>query len=183
MQLLDYSDTRETIRDLDVLAFAGRGFVSRCIRRVTGGEITHVGLALWVGDELMLVESREFRGNRIVWLSREIRANDVRLYRPKTPIPDRASALQWLRRAPGSPYSMRGVLRFIPRMLGLAIGRAKEDSLTYEPRFCSAFVSAVYRIGGLYLVPGVPDDATDPATLVADPHLELIGKLQYVPKD
>ena len=46
MGLLPYPDYRATARDLDVVAFEGRGAVSTAIRAITGGSVTHVGLAL-----------------------------------------------------------------------------------------------------------------------------------------
>lgn len=179
--LLDYSDVRGQIRDLDVLAFQGRGLVSRGIRLFTGGRVTHVGLAVWVGPRLMLLESREGRGARLVWLSRELERGGVLWLRPRTPLvqPDVEKALDWALRAAGSGYSWRGVFRFVWRKLGLPL--AAEDSLAYGNRFCSELVAAVYARLGIGLAAGKRHSETSPADVAAAEGLETVGLLEVVP--
>jgi len=186
--LLDYHDTRSQIRDLDVIAFEGRGLISRAIRRVTGGTVTHVGLAVWWGDALMLLESRELRGHRVVWLSRQIEAaGSVLWYRPTQMLDDEAAAkaLTWARRAAGAPYSYRGCLRFLRRHMPWAffwLPRFEPDSNGYGARFCSAFVSAVHRQAAADPRPDLEDAATSPADLVSSPGLTCLGWLEVVPR-
>lgn len=178
---MDYAEARPDIRDLDVIAFHGRGLVSRLIRRFTRGSVTHVGLAVHVGPRLMLLESREGRGARVVWLSREIDGRVVDWYRPRQPIPDveRAKALDWALRAAGSGYSYRGVLRFVWRSLGLDL--AADDSLAFGRRFCSEFAAAIYRRAGLNLAPGKKDSQVAPQDVAESGALECVGRLEYVP--
>jgi hypothetical protein len=57
-----YSDARSIIKSGDLLAWRGRSLLSWLIRAVTGGSWTHVGVALWLGERLFVVEAREFRG-------------------------------------------------------------------------------------------------------------------------
>lgn len=173
-----YAAARDEIRDLDVIAWEGRGAVSTGIRLVTGGSVTHVALAAWWGDALMLVESREFRGGRAALLSGEIPADGVLWYRPRPDLaPEaRARALEWARGACGAGYSYVGCLRFL-RRLGLPLRTPAEDRRTRGARFCSELVSAAYREAGLDLRPDLRDAETSPAELVAAPGLELVARL------
>lgn len=186
--LLDYARVRREIVDLDVIAVEGRGLVSSAIRGVTGGTVTHVGLAVWWGDVLMMVESREFRGYRAVRLSGEIeRAGSVLLYRSRALLDSEAArdARRWAIEATGAPYSYRGCLRFLKRVMPTLCGwmpEPDEDSLRFVPRFCSAFVSATLRLAGADPWPDVVDAGTDPAALVASPTLELLGRVEVVPR-
>lgn len=181
MQSLEYAEYRRVARDLDVVAFEGRGPVSRAIRAVTGGTATHVGLALWSreDDVLELAESRELRGGRRVLLSREIaKAGHVLVYRcPALEHVDPElvrSARRWLVRAMGTPYDYHGLLAF----LGLA--SVVEDRIGYGQRFCSALVSATYVRTGIDLVWPAPDSATSPAAIVASARLELLGRVEVL---
>lgn len=174
-----YADVRSQIRDLDVIAFEGRGAVSTAIRAVTGGSVTHVGLACWWGDALMLVESREFRGGRAVLLSSQIPPDGVLWYRPRTRLDAhaRAAAVDWARGATGAGYSYLGVLRFM-RRLGVPTRPPAGDRRDRGARFCSELVSAAYREAGVDLRPDLEDAATSPAELVAAPGLELVARLR-----
>lgn len=176
-----YSEARKDFRDLDVIAFRGRGFVSRAIRLFTGGRVTHVGMVVRVGPRLMLLESREGRGARLVWLSREIDGKDVSWLQPTVDLaPEaRARALDWAMRAAGSGYSYRGVLRFVWRCLGFRL--AADDSLAFGNRFCSEFVSATYRQAGVDLAPGLSDSETAPEAVVRSATLTDRGRLEVVP--
>lgn len=181
--LLEYGEVRREIRDLDVIAFEGRGLVSRAISAVTRGAVTHVGLAMWWGDELMLVESREFRGGRAVLLSRELQRFPGRAlwYRPRDLLEGEQlrKALRWARRSAGAQYSYVGCLRFL-RRIGLPTRSPAEDSLGFANRFCSEHVSACFRIAGYDLRHDLADAETAPAEIVRSPRLELRGRLEVV---
>lgn len=182
--LVAYHSARPQLADLDVIAFEGRGLVSRAIRAVTGGTVTHVGLVVRVHGSVMLLESREFRGHRIAWLSREIELHGpVLWYRSRALRDDDVAreARDWAIRAAGAPYSYLGCVRFLRRVLPFLRPPA-EDRLGYEPRFCSAFVSAALRLAGADPLEDVPDAATSPAALVAADSLELLGRLEVVPR-
>lgn len=173
-----YAAARGEIRDLDVIAFEGRGVVSSAIRVVTGGSVTHVGVACWWGESLMLVESRELRGGRAVLLSGEIPADGVLWYRPRPDLAAaaRARAAEWARAACGAAYSYVGILRFL-RRLGIPTLPPVGDRRDRGARFCSELVSATYRLAGVDLRPDLTDATTSPAELVASPYLELRARL------
>lgn len=175
---VEYAAARASIRDLDVIAFEGRGPVSAGIRLVTGGSVTHVGLAAWWGDRLMLVESRELRGGRAVLLSGEIPSWGVLHLRPRHPLAagPAQDALRWAIGGCGAAYSYTGVLRFL-RRLGLPLRPPAEDRVSRGARFCSEFVGAAYRVAGVDLRPDLVDAATSPAELAASHELELVARV------
>jgi hypothetical protein len=49
----------------DVLLVEGRGLVSRLIRALTGQNISHVAMLLWIGETLWVAEMKEFTGYRL----------------------------------------------------------------------------------------------------------------------
>lgn len=163
---LPYDAVRSQIRDLDVIAWEGRGVVSRLIRLVTGGTVTHVGLAAWWGESLLVIESREWRGGRAVLLSGQIPADGVIVLRAAEPIdPQRAAeALRWAIGSTGAGYSYRGVVRFL-RRVGLPLSEPEDDRRDRGARFCSELVSAVLRRAGIDPCPGLRDSETSPADL------------------
>lgn len=167
-----YEEARSRIRDLDVIAWEGRGAVSRAISLVTLGTVTHVGISLWWGDSLMVLESREFRGGRAVRLREQVPGNGVLVYRAREPLPESGAAIQCAIEGTGAGYSYVGCLRFL-RRLGLPLRLPAEDRGTRGARFCSEFVSLVYRMGGIDLRPDLLDAETAPADLVSSPHLTL----------
>lgn len=176
--LLPYEEARLKIRDLDVLAWEGRGLVSRAISAVTGGSVTHVGIAAWWNDALMVIENREFRGGRAVRLREEIPPQGVLVFRAVEPLPDLAalSALSWAIGSTGSGYSYAGCARFL-RRYGLPLRAPAEDRGTRGARFCSEAVSAIYRAGGIDLRPDMRDAETSPADLVATSKLQLLWRV------
>lgn len=179
-----YGAVRLQIRNLDVIAVRGRGVISRLISLCTGSPYTHVGFALWVGDTLMLAESRELRGHRLVWLSREIQRSECWWFRGPA-LPRQQDAVDWLRRAMGADYDYRGVarlawwlpLRRLPALLSAWLPQPRADSSDFTQRFCAALISTVYRIGGHDPWPGRPDAAVVPGD-VKD--LECLGRLAYL---
>lgn len=185
-----YPSARSDIRDGDIVAWEGRGIVSRLIALGTGGRVTHVGVAAWWGRRLMVLEAREFRGGRASWLSRELNsARLVRIFRPTLPIESHrhAEMMHWLRGAAGAGYNWRGVIRYGRRVLrrwfGLPMPPVRPDTLSDGHRYCSELASAGYRVAGLDPRPDLEDAATSPEdlvrstafteVLVIDPHAQV----------
>ena len=173
-----YAEARADLRDLDVIAWEGRGLVSRLIRLITGGSVTHVGLVVRAHGCVLVVESREWRGGRAVLLSSQIPADGVLVLRLREPIDAhaRAEAVEYALGATGAGYSYRGVLRFL-RRLGIPLRAPAPDRRDRGAQFCSELVSAVLRLADRDPRPDLADAATSPADLVASPRLGLMWRM------
>ena len=66
---MNYTQARGLIQSGDLLAWSGETFIGRVIKVWTRGKYSHVGIAVWLGSRLYVVELREFRGAQIVPLS------------------------------------------------------------------------------------------------------------------
>lgn len=191
-----YAEARELIRDGDVLLFKARGPVAAVIRWGTRSEFSHAALAVWMRlggtgerDRLMLVESRERRGCRMIPLSSAVksgariswfapREGDGRIDRR----PIVAAAIDRL----GAPYGWWSIVRD-------AFGRLPLLSLVWRRRQystddledpgvrvkCSTLVALAWRAAGVDLVPNLADRSTDPGDLARS--AELVGLGEIVP--
>lgn len=112
---MKYAAARSIIADGDVLLFRSSGIVSALIRWATRSPYSHAGLAAWWGDDLMLLESREFRGCRAVRLSNALRSGaHIDLFKlvPWWPVPDdaRQKVVAAARDRLGQSYGWRSIL-------------------------------------------------------------------------
>jgi len=60
-----YSQMRQVAHTGDVLLVEGQGWVSRLIRMLTGQNISHVAVLVWIGNALWVAEMKEFFGYRL----------------------------------------------------------------------------------------------------------------------
>ncbi len=74
---MNYSDARTRIKSGDVLAWRGTGFVSDFIRRVTGGDYSHVALAWWCRDHLYVIQSQGGDETGMFRLSKRVREAEI----------------------------------------------------------------------------------------------------------
>lgn len=148
---MTYDEARPLIADGDLIAWRGTGPVSRLIRRVTMGGVTHVGVAWhWrEADRLFVLEQREFRGVTLRALSN---------CRPFLHISTGVAAELWHPGAwtaavaeLGKPYSYLDAAR-----AGLNIPMLGDGGI------CSAYARAVLRDSGL----AIPDSVQHPQALV-----------------
>ena len=176
---LPYGLVRSQIRDGDLLLFRGHGLVSRVISRVTDSPYTHVGIAAWWRTRLFLLEFREGKGGRAVWLSREIAGHEVWWARPLVACSREqlhqvvAEALADL----GRGYDYRGILRhWLWRRLGLSY--VIDAPADVSPYYCSSWVASVFANGlGIDLVPLVLDRLTAPGDIARSPRVEIRCRL------
>lgn len=206
-----YGTIRDALKDGDVLLFRGtRGIVGAVIRWATRSRYSHAGLAVWVevggARRLMVAESRELRGCRVVPLSAAVAGAVVDVYRPRSWLADGldlervlGAALERLGGAYGWGAILKdaagrlpvlalvqalGLLRKIP-VLGRALdrvpfGRAYSEDDLEDPGArvkCSTYVALCYRAGGLDLVPNLADRSTDPGDLARSAALVPVGEL------
>lgn len=193
---LPYAQVRGAIRDGDVLLFRARGAVAAVIRWATRSEFSHAALAVWVRpsledrsrDRLMLVESREGSGCRMVPLSSAVKGNArISVYLPeRVTLEQRAAAVADALDRLGQPYGWRAILRDalgrLP-LLSLVLRRRQfstDDLELAGARVkCSTLVSAAWRAAGLDLVPNLADRSTDPGDLARS--AALSGAAELVP--
>ena len=70
---MKYSDARVHIKSGDVLAWRGSTWVSDFIRRVTGGDYSHVAIAWWYQGHLYVIQSQGAKQTGIFRLSKKVR--------------------------------------------------------------------------------------------------------------
>lgn len=81
-----YEAIRALVLDGDAFLVKRRGFVSGLIRALTGESYSHVALAVWMDDALMIAEMREFRGFQITLASRWITEQDGQVVWGQAPV-------------------------------------------------------------------------------------------------
>lgn len=199
-----YEAARPLIKDGDVLLFESKGWVAATIRWATRSTYSHAALAVWWGDRLMVVESREGSGCRAVPLSSVIRSSRVSVFRAtevpdEVPLTDRSTALglpvyRRVREAVagyaierlGQPYGWWSILRdALSRLPVLALfWRRRHYSIDdlEDPGVrvkCSTLVALAWRQGaGLDLVPNLADRSTDPGDLARSAALRRLYTLE-----
>jgi hypothetical protein len=65
----EYKDVRNRIRSGDVILWEGNGIAALVVRWITKSRWSHVGIALWSGPRLLVLDSFPFKGTRIQPLS------------------------------------------------------------------------------------------------------------------
>lgn len=194
-----YSLVRRQIEDGDLLAFRTGGIVARHGRSLYG----HVGTAVWRHADqatLLIAESRECHGGRVVTLSSQVRAFPglIDVYRPTYHCPhgirQRAAtiALNWSGRAYDYPGAWRMALMHAPILRWLAEcwnGKAYDPTdLTLsswtEPKVCSQLHAWAYRLAAVELqikcdwdpVPNLGDRWIEPGDLVRSGSYRMVAK-------
>lgn len=70
---MNYASARGNIKSGDVLAWRGEGWISDFIRRVTGGDYSHVALAWWYQGHLYVIQSQGSDETGIFRASKRVR--------------------------------------------------------------------------------------------------------------
>lgn len=198
-----YGEVRSLVRDGDVLLFQSRGPIAWLIRFSGRSSYSHAGMALWVDERLMVAESREIRGCRLITLSDALTTGSVDLFVPLASVAldrsaVRAQALDRLGQTYGWISFGWIALSKLP-LLGIAnalglfqkipiIGRwipkwgrcYSEDDLEDPGRrlICSTYVAVCWRAGGVDLVPRLADRSTEPGDIARSAFLLRVGLLR-----
>lgn len=69
---MQYYEVRNTCKTGDVLMVEGTGWVSTAIRMLTGQQISHVALLMWIGSSLYIAEMREVENYKLTPASERI---------------------------------------------------------------------------------------------------------------
>jgi hypothetical protein len=137
-----------------ILAFCrGRGFLSALVRWQTWSKYSHVAIVTHEG----VFESIPFRGVRRREFWPDISGIDFYSVETRT-IP----VLTFLNLQLGKTYDYFGVLRFLPRW------RKNDRGSSW---FCSELAFEAARLGGVYLLRGIPPEKVSPGVLALSPHL------------
>lgn len=197
--VVPYEQARPAVQDGDVLLFQAKGAVAAAIRWAGRSRYSHVGVAVWIRGRLMVAESRELRGCRVVPLSNAVGSNVVDLYQvPGATRDQREAVVQTALERLGHPYGWATIVRMawthLPLSLGIVArwlrrfpllrwlpeGRtySEDDKLPVGTHLvCSAYVATCWRAAGLDLVPNLADSSTEPGDLARSAHLLNVGTL------
>ena len=192
-----YREVRDQMRPGDVIAFAGRGLVSRAIAWRTRTHITHVGVVDRVernGDTRVLVTEStsldgrigvvtSYLGKRVLEYSGEVYwlplSSHVRRFL------DLPLFWAWLRAQDGKPYDARGALKAGLDLLDWipGLGRWTRGTEDYGRLFCSEHLAGAWRSGGLPVVANpaevTPRDVTEWA-IYEQPARQISGDLRPI---
>lgn len=142
-----YREARDAIRDGDIIAVRGTSLLSRLIEAATGGPWSHVGVAWWLEDRLMVAQQREVVGCQIVPVSRLLPFDWI-----STGVTLTARARSRAFRDLGRSYSYLDALR-----VGIGLRAMHRD------RVCSTFATTILGLCGR----GLPTlERQSPAALV-----------------
>lgn len=186
---VEYAAVRDTIRDGDIVLFAGMNAFSRMIRRVTRSPYSHAGLAAWWGETLIVMEAKgsgvhaarlshvvkRYKGGAELWTTVDD-ATESLLQREKV--------IKLAKTELGKPYNIWKLAAYLRRMIAFKLGlhqseqvaAAAPDGPSPENFICSEYVSYVWRHGGLPLC-GELDHYTTPRDISASEHLKRVGAL------
>lgn len=75
MNCKDYYNIRKDIKDGDIIAYRGNGFLAKTIQFFDNAYYNHVGIAKWIGNRLFTIDMW-YQGIEIVPLSRRMKYYD-----------------------------------------------------------------------------------------------------------
>lgn len=180
---MKYHNTRHSIRNGDVLLFAGRSLWSRIIQQRTRSRISHCGLAVWIGDRLAVLEAHERCGVRLHPLSKHLAAGaEVYWYAMEDPFIERPAVVRHAFAQWGQPYAP---WRQFLRSWGILTRRAARRAglaVDVDPKrwFCSELVLGSLQAGAYcnHDVHKRISAETSPGDLQFLPCLQLRGRLE-----
>lgn len=201
---MNYRLNRDAVRDGDVLLFRGaRGPVATAIRWGTRSDYSHAAIAVWVRGRLMVAESREFRGCRLVPLSRAVAGARVEWFTLDPRLEDdleRDKLVEVAFDHLGEPYGWASIarhafarlpvlalakslgwLRAVPLLGRLVPSKAysTDDGLRKDEHMvCSAYVARCYRKAGVDLVRNLSDRDTTPGDIGRSAVIAFRGELK-----
>jgi hypothetical protein len=149
MAIADYLPSKtagaalEDVRDGDLLFFSRKGFIAWCIRRVTRSQWSHVSIAFWEGELLVVHEASKPHRTRVPLLEKVAESTDgAVLARSDWVTPER---LQLMHRYAldnfPSPYGLRHVVE-------IALGFRRYKPQQFSRPTCSEFVDQCFRSAG-----------------------------------
>lgn len=194
----NWEETKNLLKEGDILLFRGKGLISFLIQRYTGGIHSHAAIASKCNDTWMCVEFREFKGGRSVALISQAENNPYRVdvFRPvKTISYDKlnddgnieivekkytdecASAMtediiKWT----GQPYGWINIFKMFLRFVPFAriFQQNINDDDVAKAKVCSTAVTVALRKQFIDPVPYLADERVSPADLARTPVLQYL---------
>jgi len=170
LQLLSYGTARRLIRNGDLLLWRPTNAFGRVIAAVTKSEYSHVGMAGWVFDDVLLcLQMIQWEGgspkNLSLWVAQYPGKCDVyRLRRMHGRI-----AAQAMARRIGSNYGAIDFVHIITRRLFAWACKHEMHTAPFDhPLVCSGAVADACRRGGVNVADQKPVWAVTPADLAKE---------------
>jgi len=183
---IEYKNTREEIKNGDILLYKGTGIVSNIIKKITHSEYSHAGLAVWWNDRLMVMEAVG-KGVIVTPLSTNIECyhGDVEWFQCSQEISDanRLKMIKFAQAELGKRYSRWRILQ-IAFYIFLEKPFSENDTFFTSKRlFCSFYVASAYNLIKLDLKHNKADHFTTPDDIRRSPLLKIEGILKKYNKN
>lgn len=182
-KILSYEQYRSLIKNGDVLLYRGTGITSWLIQKISRSAYSHVGIAAWWNDRLMVLEAVG-KGVRACAMSENLRryhgSVDYFWCRETITDEDRMKMLEFAQLQLGKEYNFLEVgWSGFCAALGLPV-KNRDGSLKHPAGkfFCSQYVSDIFRAGGVDLAIQFSSDRTPPGAIAESPLLKFKGVLK-----
>jgi hypothetical protein len=182
-KILSYEACRALIKNGDVLLYRGTGITSRLIKTISRSEYSHVGIAAWWNNRLMVLEAVG-KGVVASALSENLRRyhGSVEYFwcRERITDEDRLDMLDFAQLQLGKEYNFLEVgWSGFCAALGVPV-RNSDGSLKHAAGkyFCSQYVSDIFRAAGVGLAIDFSSARTPPGAIAQSPLLKFKGVLK-----
>ena len=190
--MVRYQDIRSRIKDGDAAIFRNGGLISR-----VSSKYTHIGMLAWMRNragephKLLLIESREFRGARVIAFAYEVNRcpGRIDIFRPTCSQDICDLAVEHAVACTGNGYGYRGIGEIALRKMTLlrALGVLRVDrpydttpSPPEQRRHCSRDYIRHYRVAALEcgspweMIRMMHEELVEPIHLVRSSELQLV---------
>lgn len=194
-------EAKAKIQEGDILLFSGVSCISHIIRKATGSEYSHIGIASWVDGTLEILEFREWKGGRAVNFTNVLTENSgkIDVYRPNDTFEVKTYSIKekkvitelrpfnphkvtkTFRGLTGLPYGYYRIfylLKFYTLGSRLIYANNKSASLDNISNnvfpVCSTAVAHAFNINGYDLIKNRSDERTVPGDIAMSPLLSYL---------
>jgi hypothetical protein len=176
------ADARDQVKDCDIIICSGRYLISRIFEWITNGRYSHAAIAVHWGDKLMLCQAEAVGVQAVpLWDAAKKYNGRCYWYRLKGDFPDKLHEQRILDSAKSDLGLEYGYWTIIREMLYRYFGFSKPNQ-SGKPTtfFCSQYVAACFRSGGIVFAPGKSDSEVLPGDISDSPRVEFMGRITYV---
>ncbi len=177
---IDYEESRELIKNGDVIMYRGRSLESKIIRWATGSRYSHAGLAAWWNNRLMVMEAVG-KGVVVTPISKNVRSYPGRVewFTSIEEIPEdqRLRMIEFAQLELGKEYALWRALFLGIRVLFQRTVESRDNLRRERQLFCSHYVAQAYNSIGRDLKKEVSDRFMSPGDIATSPLLKRLGVL------